>query len=502
MFDRALSLSSALRDAIDRHAAADRTALVFDDVRTRYAELGARIDRFAEALHRWGIARGEPVALLVPRSVDAVALFFGAMQAGACPCFLEPRLSAAEVALRLDAVGVRRLVIDATELTDTATLGPTIGTISPADLLAQTGDAGPSAAPPTRADRAMMQFTSGSTGLPKGVLLSHGNLLGNAGGVLAQTGTTPDDVLLHLMPLHHTNGVNNQLIVPLLAGACVVLVERFKAEQVPALIERHRATYLTGVPTMYARMLPHLSDRSGFASLRFLRCGSAPITPALHLQIEAAFGVPLVLSYGLSEATCTSTMNPPAARRVGSVGTVLQGQAVRLFDADTTDEVAAGSEGEVCIAGCCLMLGYVGTQAAQPVRDGWLRSGDVGRFDADGYLHITGRIKDVIIRGGENIAPQAIEAVLATHAAVEACCVVPGPHADLGEVPVAFVVLQAGADADAAALQAWVGARLSRIYVPAAVRFVDALPENAVGKIDRKALKLRLEPQPGFQPSR
>jgi acyl-CoA synthetase (AMP-forming)/AMP-acid ligase II len=236
-------------------------------------------------------------------------------------------------------------------------------------------------------------------------------------------------------------------------------------------------------------MLPHIGDRSRLASLRFLRCGSAPITVTLHEQIEAAFGVPLAVSYGLSEATCTSTMNPPRARRIGSVGTVLAGQQVRLFHASTIDEVAAGAEGEICISGPCLMQGYVGTGVEQPIRDGWLRTGDVGRFDADGYLQITGRIKDVIIRGGENIAPQSIESVLAMHAAVKACCVVAGPHADLGEVPVAFVVLHDGERAKAEELQALVGARLSRIYVPAEVRFIASLPENAVGKVDRKALR-------------
>jgi len=299
---------------------------------------------------------------------------------------------------------------------------------------------------------------------------------------------TPADRLLHVMPLHHTNGINNQLIVPFLAGATVILVDRFKAEDVAAQVSQHRATYMTGVPTMYSRMLAHLGDRSGLGTLRFLRCGSAPITVALHEQIEAAFGVPLVVSYGSSEATCTSTMNPPTARRVGTIGTVLAGQQVKLFHAGSLDEVAPGSDGEICIAGPCVMKGYVGADAEQPVKDGWLRTGDLGRFDADGYLRITGRIKDVIIRGGENISPQMIEGVLASHPAVRACCVVGAPHADLGEVPVAFVVLRDGMTADAAQLQSLVGERLARMYIPAEIRFMDALPENSVGKVDRKKL--------------
>jgi acyl-CoA synthetase (AMP-forming)/AMP-acid ligase II len=476
MFLDARSLSGALRDATQRHAAAGRVALIAADHETSYAELGERIDRMANAVHRWGIGRGEPIALLAPRGVDAVVLFFGAMQAGACPCFLEPRLKAAEIGVRLAAIGVRKLVFHNAELPDHEALD---SRIEARTLTSLTAHADAFAGPPLkRDDLAMMQFTSGSTGQPKGVQLSHGNLLANAEGVMAHTGISPEDRLLHVMPLHHTNGINNQLIVPFLAGASVVLLERFKAETAADEIARHSPTYMTGVPTLYSRMLPHVVDRSRMSSLRFLRCGSAPITATLHEQIEAAFGVPLSVSYGLSEATCTSTMNPPRARRIGSVGTVLAGQQVRLFHANTIDEVAAGAEGEVCIAGPCLMQGYVGTGVEQPIREGWLRTGDVGRFDADGYLQITGRIKDVIIRGGENIAPQSIESVLATHAAVKACCVVAGPHADLG--------------ANADELQALVGARLSRIYVPADVHFIAALPENAVGKVDRKALRQRV----------
>jgi acyl-CoA synthetase (AMP-forming)/AMP-acid ligase II len=341
----------------------------------------------------------------------------------------------------------------------------------------------------TADDLAMMQFTSGSTGQPKGVLLTHGNLACNALGVIEHTKLSPHDRLLHVMPLYHTNGVNNQLVVPLIAGASVALVERFRAEEVEDQVARYQPTYMTGVPTMYARIIPHLKDPAKRISLRFLRCGSAPITVELHRRIEAAFGVSLVISYGLSEATCTSTMNPPQARRIGSVGTVLAGQDVRLFRPGTTEEVAAGGEGEICISGPCLMRGYIGAGAEQPIRDGWLRSGDLGRFDPDGFLSITGRIKDVIIRGGENLSPQLIEGILAEHPAVRACCVVGGPHADLGEVPIAFVSVREGAAVGEVELKALVGEKLSRIYVPDQVRFVEALPENSVGKVDRKALR-------------
>lgn len=489
MSPSAPSLSRILRDAIARHASAGRIAVTGPSGPIGYAELGERIDRFAGGVRDCGVARGERVAILAPRDVETVALYFGIMQAGGCPCFLEPRLKADEIGSRLRAVGVRRLVTGETEQVDLDSLAAEIELITVASLRGSTAlrDAqlGPN-------DDAMMQFTSGSTGQPKSVLLTHGNLLANAAGVIAHTGVGPEDRLLHVMPLHHTNGINNQLVVPFLAGATVILIDRFKAEETATQIARFGATYITAVPTMYARILPHLGDRAQLASLRFLRCGSAPLAVALHEQIEDAFGVPLVVSYGLSEATCTSTMNPPAARRIGTVGTVLAGQQVKLFHPGTRDEVLAGTDGEVCIGGASLMKGYVGATAEQPIRDSWLRTGDLGRFDSDGYLSITGRIKDIIIRAGENLSPQMIEGALASHPAVKACCVVGGPHRDLGEVPIAFVVLRDGPRVSGEDLQAHVTERLSRTYVPAEIRFETSLPENAVGKLDRKALRQRV----------
>ncbi len=334
-----------------------------------------------------------------------------------------------------------------------------------------------------------MLFTSGSTGKPKGVTLSQANLACNALGVIAHTGLTENDRLLHVMPLFHTNGVNNQLIAPFLAGATVILLDRLAPEETSGTIRRLRPTYITGVPTIYARMLPYMTEPDDLASLRFLRCGSAPITVQLHEQIEAAFNRPLIVSYGLSEATCTSTMNPPGARRIGSVGTVLQGQQVKLFTPGTTTEVRSGHEGEICIGGPSLMLWYLGADGESPIRDGWLRTGDLGQFDEASYLKITGRIKDVIIRGGENISPQLIETVLMTHNSVMQCCVVGGPHPDLGEVPVAFVVARGGEKTSPEVLRDHVLGALSRIYVPTEFRLVASLPENSVGKVDRKQLR-------------
>ena len=488
----ASSLSHLLRERITRHARAGRTALLGPTGSTSYAGLGASIDGYAGAFRE--VARGELVGVPASRSADSVARFFGVMQAGGCPCFVEPRLTAEALLPRAQAVALRRIVLD--EASEGMARDLEHGGVQvdiAADLLRESRKAAgatiirESVGP---ADLAMMQLTSGSTGLPKGALLTHGSLLRHAAGIIERTRLTAADSLLHVMPLHHTNGVNNQLIAPLLAGATVVLAERFRAEDVEDRIAEHAVTYLTGVPTTYSRMLPHLRDQARLRSLRFLRCGSAPITVRLHEEVEAAFGAPLVVSYGLSEATCTSTMNPVGARRIGTVGTALRGQQVRIFRPGTEDEAPAGAEGEIRIAGPCLMRGYAGGGSESPIRDGWLRTGDLGRFDANGYLSVTGRIKDVIVRGGENLSPRAIEDVLERHPGVAACCVVGAPHPDLGETPVAFVVRSGAAPVDAAALTALVRRRLSKAHVPATIRFVEELPVNAVGKVDRKALRM------------
>ena len=481
------ALSHRLSEAISRHAAAGRTALIGSDWSLTYAELGDLVDRFAAGFRAWTNVRGALIGIRAPKRPETVAAFFGAMQSGACPCFLEPRLPLDAVAERLAAVGTRHLVLGGEEAVPCAQLQRDGVEIRGLDALI--GDTG-YRCPDLRADdRAMALFTSGSTGRPKGILLSHANLTCNAQGVIDRTGITPEDRLLHVMPLFHTNGINNQLIAPLVAGASIVLVEKFRAEAVVALVRRFAATYATGVPTMFSRIVASTPGPHPPESLRFLRCGSAPLTTALHEEIEEAFGVPLSVSYGLSEATCTSTMNPPFDRRIGTVGPALENQTVSLLEPGFERVTPRGAEGEVCIAGGAVMRGYVEDGIERKFAEPWLRTGDLGTLDPDGYLAITGRIKDIIVRGGENLSPGTIERALGSHPAVQACSVVGADDRELGEVPIAFVVRQDGLRVTEMDLRDHVLRRLSHIYVPAGFMFLDAIPENAVGKADYRTLK-------------
>jgi acyl-CoA synthetase (AMP-forming)/AMP-acid ligase II len=487
------NLVAALRARWTDPARVASLALIHDTQALTYGELAARVSGIAGWLRERGVRKGDFVGLAMERSPAQVLALLGALTAGACPCPLEPAISADETRRRVTAVGLSWMLHDAAHSELASRCGLPDARRLGWDKDREDGRIGAAPCWETGVspdDPALLLFTSGSTGQPKGVLLNHRGLSCNARGVAAHTGLRPDDRLLHVMPLHHTNAINNQLLAPFYAGASVALGGRFRAEHMPGLMSRFAPTIITGVPTMYSRMLDLSFAPADLARLRFARCGSAPITEALHRKIEDFLGCPLIVSYGLSEATCTSTMNPPHARRIGTVGTVLPGQRVFLRRPDG-ETAAPGAEGEICIAGDNLMTGYLGAQD-KGTRDGVLRTGDLGRFDDDGYLSITGRIKDVIIRGGENISPVQIERALAAMPGIAACAVVGGPHADLGEVPVAFVVARNGDAIDESLLRGEMLRLLGRIYVPERFIAVDALPENAVGKIDRTALATRL----------
>ncbi|MGO3126178.1 MAG: class I adenylate-forming enzyme family protein [Advenella sp.] len=465
----------------------NRIALQDASTQIRYGQLYTLVSQLAARLRAVGMGEQMRVAINMERGLDAVITLLAVMVAGACPCPLEPGLSPTERTLRLQSGGLTWLLSD-DPVRDAGT--DDIRVINPLTL-ADARPYWPTSVSPL--SPALMLFTSGSTGKPKGVLESHRGVLNNARGIIAMTELSADDTLLHVMPIYHTNGLNNQLFSPLAVGACIYFAPRFSAQAMPQLMATVGPTIITGVPTMYSRMLAHPLPAEAVRNLRLARCGSAPITTELHKKIESYLGQPLVISYGLSEATCTSTMNPPTQRKVGSIGKPLSGQDIFLLSTNGERITAAHTNGEICIDGDSLMLGYVGVSAPGQLdpQVGPLRTGDIGYADEDGFLYITGRIKDVIIRGGENISPSQIEHVIAMHTDVANCCVIGQPDEDLGEVPVAFITAR-NSDINIDEVHALLKTHLARIYQPAAIFVLDALPENAVGKVDRKALAKQL----------
>jgi acyl-CoA synthetase (AMP-forming)/AMP-acid ligase II len=303
-----------------------------------------------------------------------------------------------------------------------------------------------------------------------------------------------------VLPLFHVNGIMASVVSPLVAGGSTVIAPRIDPATFWDLVERLRPTFFSAVPTIYAMLTAQPADvRPDTSSLRYVICGAAPMPVEAIRDFEDRYGVPIVEGYGLSECTVVATANPLSGpRKPGTVGLPLRGQHVRVIDA-VDALLPAGQSGEVAVQGPNVMRGYLGKpeETARTLRGGWLHTGDVGRFDEDGYLVLVDRLKDMIIRGGENIYPKEIEEVLYGHPLVLEAAVVGRPHSVYGEEPVAFVALRPGAAAEPDALIEHCRRSLARFKVPRAVYIEDSLPKNPVGKIAKPSLRRRLAPTAG-----
>ncbi|RPF31783.1 class I adenylate-forming enzyme family protein [Streptomyces sp. TLI_185] len=443
-----------------------------------------RIRQAAAALRSRGLGRGDVVALLLPNTVDFVVVLFAAWRLGAAVTPVNPALTEPEVRYQLGDA-------DATVVV-TAEPSPLTGAVTVAELAAGPED---TAAPETDADAlALLIYTSGSTGRPKGVMLDHANLAAMAGMMIGAARLSETDHSLLILPLFHVNGIVVGVLSPLLAGGQVTVAGRFRAETFFDQVATVRPTCFSAVPAIYS-MLTELPDRTlpDTSSVRFAACGAAPMPAALIERFERRYRIPILEGYGLSEGTCASTTNPlDGPRKPGTVGLPLPGQQVAVMDPQGRI-MPAGVTGEVVVRGPNVMRGYLGRpeETARTVVGGWLHTGDVGRLDEDGYLVLVDRIKDMIIRGGENIYPKEIETVLGDHPDVLEAAVVGAADERLGEVPVAFVALRTDATADPGDLLEHCRTRLARFKVPTGITLVDRLPRNPVGKTDKPALRAR-----------
>jgi len=464
---------------------ADRVCMRDTQAELTYAEVARRVDAVAEQFAAAGVSRGDVIAVMLPNRVELLLALLAAWRLGAAATPVNPVFTPNEAGYQIADSGARLMIATGPD----ASYGvPVLA----ADNLA-TAPAGSLPAPDSRpGDLALLIYTSGSTGRPKGVMLDHANLVAMGASLGTAMKLSPDDNCLLVLPLFHVNAILVSCLAPMMAGAQVTILPRFAPDTFLAAISRYRATYFSAVPTIYARLAELPEDQLGdTSSVRFAVCGAAPVSRELLRRSEARFGFPIIEGYGLTEATCASTVNPlDWVRKPGTVGVALPGQQVATMRPDGSF-AAAGEPGEVVIRGANVMRGYLNRPeaTAEAIVDGWLHTGDVGVLDADGYLTIVDRIKDMIIRGGENIYPQEIESVLARHDAVLEAAVIGAPHEVYGEVPVAYVVTYPDAAVTAGELLALCRGNLTKIKIPVAINIVPALPKNPVGKTDKPALR-------------
>ena len=461
----------------------------------RREEAHAAAARLAARLRAAGVASGDRVAVVLENGPNAVVALLGIMAAGAVAVPLDPRLTSAEMSVVLEETRPALGVTDAAH----AAAAPGGAEGEPCEgLELEPGNPlrlcpPPAAAAPRRLTpgAALILYTSGTTGRPKGVVLTHRNLLANARQVATAHALGAADVALCVLPVFHINGFVVTTLAPLLSGGSVVMPRRFDVGRFWGWVAAHRATWFSAVPTILSRLLSAPAPRRpDVASLRFARSASAPLPVAVLERFEAMTGVPVVESYGISEAAGQVTSNPlpPAPRKPGSVGLAF-GNAVQVVDG-ALRPLPAGASGEVAVRGESVFSGYLDRPDAdrETLRDGWLLTGDLGHLDGDGYLFLTGRRKELINRAGEKISPREVEEALHRCEDVELACVVGVPHPEYGEEVVAFVSLRPGRTATPEALAARCRERLAPFKVPKQIVLVDELPRGPNGKLQRRGL--------------
>jgi acyl-CoA synthetase (AMP-forming)/AMP-acid ligase II len=523
-----------------------QVAIVHDGAEISYSELHARVTRLAASLRSMGIGRGDRVAYLGPNHPAFCIVMFATWAVGGVFVPLNARLAAPEIAQQVADAGAVVLFC-AAERAETgrdAEVAGAVRTVVPAGWAAGVpGDreAGPSyesliaAGPdewtdePVRLDDpCLIMYTSGTTGRAKGATLTHGNITWNAFNVLVDTDLRGDDVALVVAPLFHTAALNMLSLPVLLKGGTLVIEGAFDPARALSLIERHRVSVIFGVPAMYDAIAA--SDRwqsADLSSLRTLLCGGAPV-PLPTIECYLRRGLSFIQGYGMTEASPGVLLLDAghAETKAGSAGVPHFFTDVRIVELADRGlpgvgspgvgglpgggglpgvgspgglpgvEAAAGERGEILVAGPNVMRGYWNlpdaTAAALP--DGWLRSGDVATADADGYVFVTDRLKDVIISGGENIYPAEVENALRAHPAVADCGVIGVPDQRWGEVGRAVVVLRPGATAGERDLLDFLDGRIARYKIPKSVSFVAELPRTATGKIAKKILREAASP--------
>jgi long-chain acyl-CoA synthetase len=481
----------------------DKTFILSDDEEYSYQAIRDSAARVATNLGKRGVGSGDKVVLLMGNCLEFVYMFLGLGRIGAVAVPINPMLKPEEIAYIANNSDAETLIT----IPEFASFIPQVGQAVPQikrmfvlgdavdgaesfDALLEPVDSERAIACKPEDDAALI-YTSGTTGNPKGVILTHRNYTANAGMIKQVTSMTSDDRFFLVLPLFHVNSQVVSLLAPMTAGADLLLMKKFNPFGILPMIERHRPTIMSGVPTIYNVMcrMPN-AEAFDVSSIRFFVSGAAPMPEETYKATQRVLKRPLIMGYGLSEATCASAAaDPNEPIKPDSVGTPLRYTLIRIVGEDGID-VPIGDVGEIWTAGPTVMKGYYKNPEAteEVIKGGWLRTGDLARFDEDGYLYIVGRAKDMIIRGGQNVYPQQVESVISRLPEVEESCVVGVEEPRWGQEVLAVIKLAEGSSLTEREIMDFCRQHLAGYKCPKIVRFTDELPKTATGKIRKVAV--------------
>ncbi len=494
------NLANNLAESARRYP--DRPALREAGLVLTFAELDDAAARVAGLLEQRGIGVGDRVGIMLPNVVPFALVYYGVLWRGAVVVPMNPLLKAREVAFYLGDAGAK-LIFAWRQFADEAAKGAAeagaeVVVVDPGEIDALlAADPRPEVVARDPGDTAVILYTSGTTGKPKGAELTHANLLVNAAVFRTRLiAASPDDVILGALPLFHSFGQTCGLNSAIASGACLSLLPRFDPAKALEIIERDRVTIFEGVPTMFTAML-HVPDRGRYdiSSLRVCVSGGAALPVEVLRGFDAAFDCKVLEGYGLSETSPVASFNhPDRERKPGSIGTPIDGVEMRVVDGERR-EVPHGEVGEIAIRGHNVMKGYWRRpdSTAEVLQDGWFHTGDMARQDEDGYFFIVDRKKDMIIRGGYNVYPREVEEVFYEHPAVQEVAVIGVPHPEYGEEVAAAVVVRAGHQVSVGELRDHVKSQVAAYKYPRHIWFVDALPKGPTGKILKREISLPAE---------
>ena len=462
-----------------------------------YKALAGQIEMLAEKLRNAGLKPGESVAMVLPNGLEFLVIFLALTRARLVAAPLNPAYKAAELRFFLEdgqaraiiADGANSAVKEAAADLDLTVWRPRAGSSGMVELAELPQVSRATADAPRPDDVALFLHTSGTTSRPKGVPLTHANVLQSSGNIAAHYALTPDDRSLVVMPLFHVHGLIGAVLSTLASGGAVIVPPRFSGSEFWSLFREHHATWYSAVPTIHQVLLARADSNAGPDGVaRFIRSCSAALAPPILAKLEQRFGSPVLEAYGMTEAAHQVASNPlpPLTHKPGTVG---RGGAVEIaIIGETGRRLPASTAGEVVIRGANVMRGYRNNAEANSAAfiDGWFRTGDTGVLDSDGYLTLIGRIKELINRGGEKISPAEIDAALLDHPAVAEAAAFGVPDPKYGEEVWAAVVLKG--DANGKELEAYCRTRLADFKVPKTILITAALPKTATGKIQRREL--------------